>query len=45
MTHMDHTNARSAILAKLRSLATDQIPDRAFESVKAWRKYLESRHE
>ncbi|MFY9559167.1 MAG: TetR/AcrR family transcriptional regulator [Terriglobales bacterium] len=45
MTHTDHTNARSAILAKLASLATEEIPASAFESVRTWRKYLESRHE
>ena len=45
MTHTDHTNARSAILAKLASLATEEIPASAFDSVRAWRKYLEGRHE
>ena len=45
MTHTDHTNARSAILAKLRSLATEEIPARAFGSVKAWKTYLKHRDE
>lgn len=45
MSHMDHTNARLAILAKLRSLATEEIPARAFESVKAWKAYLKNRDE
>jgi AcrR family transcriptional regulator len=45
MTHADHTNARSAILAKLSGLATEEIPSSAFDSVRDWRKYLESRHE
>jgi AcrR family transcriptional regulator len=35
------TEARSQILGRLRSLATDEIPPDALESVKAWRKYLE----
>jgi AcrR family transcriptional regulator len=39
----DRTQARSAILAKLASIATDEIPASAFASVKDWRKYLESR--
>jgi AcrR family transcriptional regulator len=43
MTHRDHTNARSAILAKLHSVATEQIPGHAFESVKAWTAYLKHR--
>jgi hypothetical protein len=45
MTHTDHTNARSAILAKLSSLATEEIPARAFGSVKAWKAYLKHRDE
>ena len=45
MTHTDRTDARSAILAKLASLATEEIPASAFDSVRAWRKYLESRHD
>lgn len=43
MTGRDHTNARSALLAKLRSLATEEIPDDAFASVKAWKVYLRNR--
>jgi AcrR family transcriptional regulator len=45
MTDTDHTKAHSAILAKLASLAAEEIPVSAFDSVRAWRKYLESRHE
>ncbi len=45
MEHKDRTQARSAILARLASLATEEMPASAFESVKAWRKYLESRPE
>ena len=40
----DLTNARSAILINLRSLATDEIPAEAFGSVKDWERYLEGRH-
>jgi AcrR family transcriptional regulator len=36
--------ARSAILGKLAALATKEIPSSAFESLKRWRKYLESMH-
>jgi AcrR family transcriptional regulator len=43
MTHTDRTNARSAILAKLASLATEEIPASALESVRTWRTYLENR--
>lgn len=43
MTHTDHTDARSAILAKLASLATEEIPASAFESVGSWRSYLKNR--
>jgi AcrR family transcriptional regulator len=43
MTGRDYTKARSAILSHLRSLATDEIPDRAFESVKTWKAYLKNR--
>ena len=32
--------ARSSILAELGRVATDEIPSRAFDSVKAWTKYL-----
>ncbi len=45
LSHKDYTSPRSAVLAKLSSLATEEIPANAFDSVKAWRKYLESRHE
>jgi len=45
MEHKDRTQARSAILARLASMATEDIPASAFDSVRAWRKYLESRHE
>ena len=45
MAHKDHTHARSAILAKFRSLATEEIPARAFGSVKAWKAYLKHRDE
>jgi AcrR family transcriptional regulator len=45
MDHNDQMQARSVILNKLASLATDKIPARAFDSVRAWRKYLERRHE
>jgi AcrR family transcriptional regulator len=41
----DQSKARSAILTKLGSLATDDIPATAFESVREWDRYLESRHE
>lgn len=43
MRQTDHTNARSAILAKLASLATEEIPASAFDSVGSWRSYLENR--
>jgi hypothetical protein len=43
MAHTDYTNARSAILAKLQSLATDEIPPLAFKSVNAWKGYLKHR--
>jgi AcrR family transcriptional regulator len=39
----DLTNARLAILTKLHSLATDEIPQEVFNSVKDWKKYLEGR--
>jgi AcrR family transcriptional regulator len=41
--HGDSRQARSAILAQLHSLATEQIPASAFDSVRAWRRYLETR--
>ena len=43
MGHSDREKSRSAILHKLASLATDKIPDSAFESLRAWRKHLEDR--
>jgi AcrR family transcriptional regulator len=43
MTHTDKTDAPLAILTKLGGLATDEIPAKAFESVKAWKAYLETR--
>lgn len=45
MEHKDHMQARSVIVTKLGRLATDKIPARAFDSVRAWRKYLKDRHE
>jgi AcrR family transcriptional regulator len=45
MTHTDRTYARSAILAKIRDMATEKIPADAFGSVKAWRAYLKHRDE
>jgi AcrR family transcriptional regulator len=36
--------ARAAILRGLRGLATSRIPASAFESLKAWKGYLEERH-
>lgn len=39
----DLTNARLAILSKLRSLAREEIPEQAFESVKDWKSFLERR--
>ena len=43
--HGDRDRARLAVLAKPASLATNEIPASAFESVKRWRDYLETRHE
>ena len=43
LDHLDHSKARSAILAKLKSLATEKIPADAFDSVMAWRHYLGTR--
>ena len=45
MTHTDHTHARSAILAKFRDMATEEIPARAFGSWMAWKAYLKHRDE
>ena len=41
LTNRDYTDARAAILAKLRGVATDEIPKKAFESVKDWKSFLE----
>jgi len=41
--HLDHSKARLAILAKLKSLATERIPSDAFDSVTAWHHYLGAR--
>ena len=43
LDHLDHSKARLAILAKLKSLATEKIPADAFDSVMAWRHYLGTR--
>ena len=43
LDHLDHSKAHSAILAKLKSLATEKIPADAFDSVMAWRHYLGTR--
>jgi len=40
---LDYSRARSAILTKLKSLATEKIPADAFDSVMAWQHYLETR--
>jgi hypothetical protein len=40
---LDNLSARSAILTKLKSLASDNIPEDAFDSVRAWRRYLKIR--
>jgi AcrR family transcriptional regulator len=45
MEHKDGTQARLAILTKLASLATEEIPEGVFDSVRAWRKYLDRRQE
>jgi hypothetical protein len=34
----------AAIIGKLASLATEEIPASAFDSLKDWREYLQSRH-
>jgi AcrR family transcriptional regulator len=36
--------ARAALLGRLRQLATDEIPATAFESVGAWKEYLQGKH-
>ena len=35
--------ARAALLGRLRELATDELPASAFESVGAWKEYLEGK--
>jgi AcrR family transcriptional regulator len=40
LDHLDHSHAHSAILAKLKSLATKKIPADAFDSELAWHHYL-----
>jgi AcrR family transcriptional regulator len=42
LDHLDHSHAHSAILAKLKSLATKRIPTDAFDSEAAWHHYLET---
>ena len=44
LDHLDHSKARQAILAKLKSLATHKIPPDAFESTTAWQHYLRTRN-
>jgi AcrR family transcriptional regulator len=43
MTGRDYTNARTTILSKFRSWAAEEIPEKAFRSVKAWKVYLANR--
>src|SRR5439155_5783775 len=43
LDHSDHSKAHLAILAKLKSLATEKIPSDVFDSVTAWRHYLDNR--
>lgn len=43
LAHRDYDEGRFAILQKLRSVATDKIPESAFASVRAWRKHLANR--
>ena len=43
LDHLDHSKARPAILAKLKSLTTEKIPADAFDSVMAWQHYLGTR--
>ena len=40
---LDYSRARSAILTKFKSLATEKIPSDVFDSVTAWRHYLDNR--
>lgn len=44
MAYTDPVSARSAILAKLRDLATAEIPTHAFASLKAWKVFLNTRN-
>lgn len=37
-------DTRTALFAKMKALATDRIPDYAFKSEDAWKKYLEARN-
>ena len=43
LANRDYGEARVAILQKLGSVTIDKIPHTAFESVRAWRKYLANR--
>ncbi len=43
LDRVDYSHARSAILTKLKSIATEKIPPNAFDSVMAWRHYLGTR--
>ena len=43
VTGRNYIHARLALLRKLRSQGTDEIPDGAFRSVKAWTSYLGNR--
>ena len=45
LTGRDQTNARLRLLAKLQTLATDEMPNDAFGSIKAWKTYLKNRNE
>jgi AcrR family transcriptional regulator len=45
MEHNDRMQARSVIVTKLGSLATAKVPASAFESVRAWKEYLEDGHQ
>ena len=40
---LDYSRARSVILTRFKSLATEKIPAEAFDSVMAWQHYLETR--
>jgi AcrR family transcriptional regulator len=43
LVQKDLTGAHSAVLRKLQSAATEEIPAEVFESVRDWKKYLEGR--